>query len=315
MATVVTKTIKPAGGGDYTTAAAALTALTENLQAADKTLSFECYAGNMGAISLSSTLNTDTSHYVEFFAHASARHAGVFSTSSAHASSNSQTVTCNTGPSKNLKLNGLCLESTSASYSAIVAYASAAGCEIYNCVIKSPRGVIGIINAYNCIAYGGNDYFMLSLRGASSVYNCTTYGAYGFRSYDNNALVKNCLAQGSTDGFYGTFNSASDYNCSNIAEDAPGEHSATGTARFADSANNDYHLAATDTVARGAGVNLTVSGITTDIDGETRPATGAWDIGADQYAQYAAAVNDRASWGDTRFGGNGWSSDWRAQTW
>ena len=50
-------------------------------------------------------------------------------------------------------------------------------------------------------------------------------------------------------------------------------------------ANNDYHLAAADTVARGAGVNLTASGITTDIDGEARPATGAWDIGADQVAE------------------------------
>lgn len=39
---------------------------------------------------------------------------------------------------------------------------------------------------------------------------------------------------------------------------------------------------------------------------------GGVDIGAEECA---AAANDRASWGDTRFGGNGWSSDWRARTW
>ena len=46
---------------------------------------------------------------------------------------------------------------------------------------------------------------------------------------------------------------------------------------FSDS--NDYHLSASDTVARDKGVSL-ASYFTTDKDGATRPAGAAWDIGA-----------------------------------
>ena len=47
------------------------------------------------------------------------------------------------------------------------------------------------------------------------------------------------------------------------------------------SANNDFHLTSADTVARGAGTDLSAY-FTSDKDGNPRP-TGTWDIGAYQY--------------------------------
>jgi len=51
----------------------------------------------------------------------------------------------------------------------------------------------------------------------------------------------------------------------------------------------DYHLAAGDTAAIGVGTNLTAT-FTTDIDGVTRPAVAAWDLGADQTVSAASAL-------------------------
>jgi len=47
--------------------------------------------------------------------------------------------------------------------------------------------------------------------------------------------------------------------------------------------NNNFHLVSGDTTFRGQGTNLTAFGITTDMDGNARPATGAWDIGPYQF--------------------------------
>jgi hypothetical protein len=49
------------------------------------------------------------------------------------------------------------------------------------------------------------------------------------------------------------------------------------------SASNDFHLLVSDTAARGQGANLSAY-FTTDRDGVTRPASGAWDLGPYQYA-------------------------------
>jgi hypothetical protein len=43
--------------------------------------------------------------------------------------------------------------------------------------------------------------------------------------------------------------------------------------------NNDLHLQATDTAAKGQGINL-YTDFTTDKDGKPRSSSGAWDIGA-----------------------------------
>lgn len=110
----------------------------------------------------------------------------------------------------------------------------------------------------------------------SFVDNCTVYGCtVGFGSTKS----RNCVAQSCTDGFSNPVNGGTN-NCSNIASDAPGSNPQTGTVQFIDSANEDFHLSAGDTVARDNGTDLSAT-FTTDIDGQTR--IGSWDIGADEY--------------------------------
>lgn len=111
-------------------------------------------------------------------------------------------------------------------------------------------------------------------------------------------LAKNCLTQDCADGFYGTFSDGSTNNCSDIVDDAPGTDPHTGDVTFAGA--GDYHLSATDTVAKDHGADLSSDAsypISVDIDGVLRVAS--WDIGADE------TVADSVSWGSATATGRG----------
>ncbi len=119
---------------------------------------------------------------------------------------------------------------------------------------------------------------------SNTIVNCGT----GVETYYNNyGVLKNNAVQGCADGFNGTFNSLSDYNISDIVGDAPNATFSTSSivVQFADSANKDFHLAASSS-ARNAGVNLSGDAnfaFASDIDAHARPA-GSWDIGSDEGA-------------------------------
>jgi hypothetical protein len=55
--------------------------------------------------------------------------------------------------------------------------------------------------------------------------------------------------------------------------------------------NNNFRLTAAATSLIGKGANLTAYGITTDMDGNARPATGNWDIGPFQYGSSGSNIN------------------------
>lgn len=121
------------------------------------------------------------------------------------------------------------------------------------------------------------------------IYNNTVIDCdYGFNYVSGStvvAVLKNNIAQDCTNGYNGSFSAASDYNISDLASDAPGTHSKNETTvTFVGAA--DFHLDSTDTAAIGAGENLYANAnlaVTTDIDGEARPSSGAFCIGADEY--------------------------------
>lgn len=160
---------------------------------------------------------------------------------------------------------------------------------VRNCLLKStaPSGTHYAVylndpdinsHVYNVVAFGNwNSGIIADALSSAAIMNCTVYGATnGFRQAGGLG-VTNCIAQACYNGFYTVTNALN--NCSDIQSDAPGSGSRTGTVSFVDIANGDFHLQASDTIAKDYGADLSGS-FTTDIDGETR--SGTWDIGADE---------------------------------
>jgi len=162
------------------------------------------------------------------------------------------------------------------------------------CNIASPGG-----NGYiwNNIIYDftGNHDRGIGLRGYGSRYvynntvvNCGGQGGIVHIGDSPTIVVRNNITQDCNDGFYGTFDASSNFNISDVsADDAPNATFTDDyvTVDFADSANDDFHLASTDTAAKDAGTDLSGDSdlsFSDDIDGDTRPSP-YWDIGADEY--------------------------------
>jgi len=104
---------------------------------------------------------------------------------------------------------------------------------------------------------------------------------YGIFGDSGEVAARNNIVEVNVTGFSGSYDGMSDYNISNRAG-APGPHSLSSvTVQFV--GGGDYHLRATDTVARNRGSDHSDDAglrFDTDIDGE--PRTGLWDIGADE---------------------------------
>ena len=144
------------------------------------------------------------------------------------------------------------------------------------------QGAGGICKTWNCIAIDCSQGFVGAGTG-HEFWNCTAADCVtsGFTE-DEACVLKNCLSKGASVGFIGTFTGSSN-NAEDDGNGAPGANSRTAqTFTFVDAANNNFHLASTDTGAKGFGVSDPGSGaFSDDVDGQTRGAT--WDIGFDQY--------------------------------
>lgn len=130
--------------------------------------------------------------------------------------------------------------------------------------------------------------------GNANVYNNTVYNSLtGLRRNGGVVYAKNNIVQNCTDGYNGTFDASSDYNISDLVADAPGTHSKNSTTvQFRNIANDDLHLAGSDTAAKDAGVDLSADTelpLTSDIDGQIRPNGTAFDIGADEWSPVVTA--------------------------
>jgi acid phosphatase family membrane protein YuiD len=155
---------------------------------------------------------------------------------------------------------------------------------------------------YNNIVYGIKDSTSLSrgiyLRdGISYTYNNTVYNSdYCFIYVNGTATptIKNNIARGCTDGYYGSFAAGSDYNISDIAGDTTGispsyRSGQATTASFVSTTagSEDLHLSSSDAYAQSGGTSLAADAnlpFVLDVDRSNRTigGTGVWDIGADQ---------------------------------
>jgi hypothetical protein len=113
--------------------------------------------------------------------------------------------------------------------------------------------------------------------------------------FDNSAHTrrwKNNLSYGNTTADYAITGSGTDDYATNMSGDAtsPTVGLRSKTPSFVDRANDDYHLASSDTAAKDAGTDLSADAtwsFSDDIDGATR--SGTWDIGADEYTSSGTA--------------------------
>ena len=152
----------------------------------------------------------------------------------------------------------------------------------------------GSVNLYNNIIYNVQSQYFGGVRysgqGILKAYNNTIVNSYyGIRRSGGTVISKNNIIINAISSDYLSdsgiaWGIGSNYNISSDGTSTGGANDKINqTVTFADSTNNNYHLASSDVSALNAGVDLSTDPLlsfTTDIDGETR--SGAWDIGADE---------------------------------
>lgn len=319
MTTTVTKTIR-ASGGDYTTLSAWEAALPASLVSVDQVHVAECY--NDWPSGLDDTVDiagvtTDATRNIAVTVAAGHRHNGT--------PQSGFYIKGDSGTNLNGKfqvgvgytvIDGLDVENTRSgtAFAGFIATATniVVSDTISKCASSSGKAFNGNFGTnyattrptfLNCLAWGSAQGFSRqdSTRSRYNAYNCVAVNcATGFASGSaNKAALKNCVAYGSTTiDFEAQVDAVnSDYNASSDTSANVFTNYLTGitSAAFANAAGNDFHLAATSALI-GAGVNL-YSTLTTDVDGDARPSSGAWDIGFDHYAASggAAALDGSAS--------------------
>ena len=158
-------------------------------------------------------------------------------------------------------------------------------------LVASHNGIYTSLNGVvirNCVIY--DNFGAIQIDGTNNVVqNVTIYShsGYGLMSIGNGSTIENVVSMNSVDDFM--FSGAITASNNNMSSDATADDS-PGTGNLINrlaanqfrslSGGYDLHLKGSAN-AIGAGKNLSGS-FTDDIDGVTRPAAGAWDIGADE---------------------------------
>lgn len=311
MATEVVVTVR-SSGGDYTSLSAAEAGEQRDLVSADEIAAIECYndwTGNGLNESAGVTIagwTTDSTRYVVVRAAAGEGHGGIpgagfrmwrFENTVLRVEQSYTLVDgieCrNTDDGNGLNYavymvgTGLVVRNTigSASYRVFVLDSNSFSdpCTVIQCLAlpagpnRTPTGFFGIDagssygRAINCVvgdgcSVGFNASFLSGFRKFEAI-NCVVYSA-STTSYDGtfDAASSNNAA---TDGSSNTPPGSSPYTSDVVSGD------------FVDAAGNDFHLASSSGLI-GQGANQ-YSDTTTDIDGDSWPSSGAWDIGFDHY--------------------------------
>jgi hypothetical protein len=256
---------------------------------------------------------TDENHYIHIYTTEEARHDGVWDT-------NKYRVTytlANNDPAfqineDNVIVDGLQIEqahTTPNDRSGV--YVNGDNISVANNIIRltsdnaqtSERGIeieydAALVSIWNNIVYNWNQGIRNNDMAAGNVHNVVNNTVYNSKDvgislngYPGSAAtvrVYNNIVQSASSTCFGfDFDGNVQFVASNnIADDgtAPGPNSATSTLTFVSTSTGNFHLAAGDTDAIDAGLDLSSTStlsFTTDIDSGTRD--GAWDIGADEY--------------------------------
>lgn len=319
------KTIKPAGGGDFTTLA-----LWEDFADGESSADqwAECYTGgNLGAVTLSGWSSTPgESAYPKIYAESKHTHGANVNSGAYISAANPISAGI-----EYVRIDGIRITGIDSSGKAIsfLSSGTARDCRVENCIINGSfqygvfmgQSTTGVTSSNyisnNIIIIDGTSgttpagIYVYATDGSSGtttsyIYNNSIYVAnagslnnYGLRfantsSCTLNIIVENNIAIGSTTASNDSityaynqiaFDSGSKQFNNNISSDGTADDfgglnhqiNAVSGNVFSDAGNNDFSLAKTS-IALNAG--KTISAITSDINGISRPQGDAYDIGA-----------------------------------
>lgn len=319
MPTQRTVTVGPSGGGyDYTSLDAALVGESKGLVALDRQLDIVCHAmleARTKVLTIGTDWITDNARFLRI--RAADNHGGRWSENSYRIRHTAGATNALHIIARHVRLEGLQIEMANGHHAINLdrtgTNATAADTDVHvtRCILRgnpastaTATGVklgsrAGSVRVDSTLIYdmgAGNtsDPVQTGINALGSeialwVYNTTIVGGWsGVNRSSGTAILKNVITQDqSSAGFSGTsYSPLSSHNAANVVSGGtpvPGSDPIVGTVEFVDRAGKDYHLADTDTVARGTGINLSADPdypIALDIDGE--PISGAWSRGADQ---------------------------------
>lgn len=294
--TLITKTVKPTGGGDYTTLQSAMDALKKDLRYANEQLTVDCYEGNIsGAACDYLSWATDAERFLTITSPESARHSGIYSTtnksyiSAGFANGNVGLIrefpdytvieymqieqVGDDNGFRGIYNNGSNLGGSTG---------TAKECTYRNNIIKATPtsttywggGVAAIDGGtdtmgnqyiYNNLIYGWNVkpnntgiIVTQHTTGLTYCYNNTVVDCdIGIDDGYNKIVAQNNIVIADTIAFNGVFHPSSDYNTTTTSSATGGTHDRVlQSFNFVNSGSKDYSLSPTDTGARGYGKNL-----------------------------------------------------------
>lgn len=294
MATAVEVVVDTGGTGDYATLAAAEAGEQRNLVTADEQLTIKCQCTTGVADNSPFTFagwTDDATRYIKVWTDPAEgyRHTGKWDDSKYR---NVNILSYDYLDFGQVRIaEGLQLYQSA--YNGLV---GAALLSFDSCIVKGYLKPVGGGTISNCLfLYSGYNTKGIdnNWRGSQYTYNCTFVGiALGMSIVTGNiaCTTKNCLFYDCAADYYQSVStSKTQTNCATDNDSAAsGLSSAESTHRFeqtfgfVNSGSGDYHLTSSDGGAKGYGTNLYAT-FTTDIDGQARPSSGAWCIGADEY--------------------------------
>jgi hypothetical protein len=311
MTTTVIKSIKAAGGGDYTSLSSWETARRGDITATGRdTIEIaEVYDKADTGLTLSSANWTvDASHYIWIRAASGYAHLGIYSETRAYFRS----IDCSIGY---LHLGpGISMHDPFNS-EIYIHDIPAAQCIVEGLIINntSTNGMAssyGVIGFYNCnagathivkncvVVKNSHGYGVIGGRGSTNqvkIYNCTLripdegVNSVGFLLDTGTVFTSQNNYFGSDTrnyftGYGGTINKGANDATKNTEATTPSlQNIAYSTANFINVTlgSEDLHILKTGALYN-TGANLTSEGVTTDFEGTTRPQFGVFDIGADE---------------------------------
>lgn len=275
----------------YSTLNAAVDALAQDLVTAKKILRVNVRGATNADTAYVSTsgYTTSSSYYLWITVDSEDRHAGVWSNSKYRLVVARNYDAALTGLPNYTRIEGLQIRNTGTNSRTVTANSIL---YFHECILRGGPQYTVYVTAdgsrlVNCIIYGGGD----GVRTASNygitlvnctIANCTTYGVY--QASNDTCTAINCYSGGNGTADWAKAGTLSLTNCYSADGTQGTSQVALDTDCFVNvtAGSENLHLVSGSGLI-GQGSSTASTYISIDIDGESRPMGGTWDVGADEF--------------------------------